>query len=255
MSLCGRNHQGVSLALRLLDSAEQLQSTSKLQPDARIYATILKGLSQHRCSPSTAEDVFTRLKRQRFGPPSVAAYNALIGTWSKSRDPEASRRAKELLDELWGLYDNSSKGSASKYLPSSRTYHAVMSAIANGGRGRQVAEHVESLLDEMITLSKQHGDLTPTVYCFNVALNAWSKSGSAEAVDRCEALLERMRGLKLSPNVFNYTALIDAIARSGQEPERVDAILNRMAKEGVDPNVVTYSAVINGRFVSLFSHA
>jgi pentatricopeptide repeat protein len=124
-----------------------------------------------------------------------------------------------------------------------------MGAIVNGSkRGRQVAQRVESLLDEMITLSKRHKELAPAVMCFNVALNAWSKSGSDEAIDRCEALLEKMQGLKLSPDVFSYTALIDAIARSGQKAERVDAILNRMAEEGVDPNVVTYSAVINGTF-------
>jgi pentatricopeptide repeat protein len=152
------------------------------------------------------------------------------------------------LAELWELHgSSSSKGTASKYLPNTGTYLGVMGAIGNGSkRGRQIAQRVESLLDEMITLSERHKELAPTVVCFNVALNAWSKSGSDEAVDRCEALLDKMRGLKLSPDIFNYTALIDAIARSGQKPERVDAILNRMTEEGVDPNVVTYSAVING---------
>jgi hypothetical protein len=54
-----------------------------------------------------------------------------------------------------------------------------MSAMASGrDRGKQVAQPVESLLEEMITLSKQYKELAPRVICFNVASNAWNKSGS-----------------------------------------------------------------------------
>ena len=58
----------------------------------------------------------------------------------------------------------------------------------------------------------------------------------------------------LQPNVQTYNSVIDAIARSGENPDRVEAILNCMVKAGVRPDVVTYSAAINGMYGCCFLH-
>jgi hypothetical protein len=110
-----RPRRSLSVARRLLDSAEQLGSTCNLQPDEHTYKSILRGISRHWLYPNTVEGMFERLKR--FSRPSVDAYDALIATWSKSRDPKAPRRVQELLAELWSVYNSCPKETASKLLP------------------------------------------------------------------------------------------------------------------------------------------
>ena len=91
--------------------------------------------------------------------------------------------------------------------------------------------------------------MKPTVVTFTAILNAWSKASNApEASEKAHELLHRMKEeYGIEPNVFSYSSVLDAYARSN-DPEAASKalLLFRDMREigGLEPNAYTCSNVL-----------
>ena len=125
--------------------------------------------------------------------------------------------------------------------------------------GAQGARRAQDYLNQM--LSSAHDDEKPDVWSFNMVINAWSKSGSWEMVERAEALVTQLEAYhvacdysdKTRPNTNTYNCLIACYGRSSarDKAQRAHAVLSRMklfAEKGINPtalpDTVTYNSVM-----------
>ena len=251
--LC-RERETIFNAVTLLrDADETAEGEKKVLPNTETYVTILKALVLERYPPSVAEEVFDRMKKQ-CGQANVHAYNAVIATWARSRDKAGPLRAEELLAELWNLYK---ANETAQFLPNRATYMGVMTSWVWCGEGLAAAKRTEELLEEMEAHRKRHQYLSPTTAFANVVLNAWSKSQSQGATERCEIILNRMVDLarngrvELEPDTVSFNTAIDCLARSGEHNAewRAEALLGRMddlATSGSpsEPNTMSFNTVL-----------
>ena len=122
------------------------------------------------------------------------------------------------------------------------------------------AEEAEKLLFKMPQLFEQ-GLLptNPTVYEYNMVLNAWSRTQSAEAPQRAEQILAAMwenfesGELDTKPDAVSYSTVLNCWAKARQQgaADRAEVIFREMqdrykaGDEVLKPNVVTYSSLIN----------
>jgi len=91
--------------------------------------------------------------------------------------------------------------------------------------------------------------MKPTVVTFTAILNAWSKAaGVPEAAEKAHELLDRMNDeYGIEPNVFSYSAVLDAYARSANPDAAEKAVgLFRDMREvaGLEPNAYTCANVL-----------
>ena len=124
-------------------------------------------------------------------------------------------------------------------------YNNVMHAYAVSSGGRDAAEKAEAILRGMLTKCCVHqssksfpAPVEPTTTSFNIAINAWAKSGEHDSGKRAEQIFTRMEewlveckdrhGLNgAAPNARTLSGVMDAWAQSGAQKaeERVLRIL------------------------------
>ena len=119
----------------------------------------------------------------------------------------------------------------------------------------------ESLLKEMHEEYNRtrNETLKPQILVFSMILNAWAKSGSKQAPQRAEGILEKMWELHekhefdTKPDVVSYSSVMSCWARSGQNgaAERAEALLREMqarwkdGEVGLRPNSISYTTVMH----------
>jgi hypothetical protein len=131
----------------------------------------------------------------------------------------------------------------------------MVPAISSWGRRKTIesAGKAEELLERIVEenlAGNASAELTVTL--FNSAMDAYSKVGNPDGVQR---ILQRMHQLRqenthlvhLQPDVFSMSTLATAWAksRSPEAAKKAEAILNYMAVRKMPPNTITYNAVLN----------
>ena len=78
--------------------------------------------------------------------------------------------------------------------PSAVSYNLVMDALASTQGAVKNAQKVEKLLDKMETLYVSGKEsIKPNGLSYNIALNAWAKSGSPNSGEKAPLILKRKR--------------------------------------------------------------
>jgi hypothetical protein len=263
-------------------------------------------------------------KTNMYCIPDTTTYNTVLKVWSHSMRKDCGMHSEELLNEMWFYHDQyqkhvdgdscsdsgddtggtsditatasgstTTKSDAStdnillNVTPDQFSYSTAISAWARSSlkNNSTSAKKAEKLLEQMEQYrSMGYTHLSPTTYCVNAVLNAWSKIstnnnnkvGVNGAAVRAEKILRRMESLyenggrdELFPNTISYNTVISAYARSGEvgSERRAERILKRMDKlsqrqqEGqrqgqgnnsndsnnsCQPDIISYNTVING---------
>lgn len=119
-------------------------------------------------------------------------------------------------------------------IPSLIAYNATLGALGKAGQW----EHGRRLLEDMhrASLSPSHG---------GGGRGAWEDSASRRFVPGRGAG-GRAAALPPAPDVFSYTSVIDACAKSGgqQQLERALEVVEDMRQAGVRPGLVTFNTLI-----------
>eukprot|EP00553_Chaetoceros_curvisetus_P013306 CAMPEP_0204638090 /NCGR_PEP_ID=MMETSP0717-20131115/38520_1 /ASSEMBLY_ACC=CAM_ASM_000666 /TAXON_ID=230516 /ORGANISM="Chaetoceros curvisetus" /LENGTH=178 /DNA_ID=CAMNT_0051657741 /DNA_START=155 /DNA_END=688 /DNA_ORIENTATION=+ len=135
--------------------------------------------------------------------PSTISYNAVINAWSKSEcDAKAAIRAEAILNEM---------------LEEWRRERAK-------SRGTETGHHDDDLRYENAdndNCTESENIVKPDVVSFTSVIDTWAKSGNKDGAAKAMNLLKQMerlyveegqRGMK--PNVYTYSACINAFAKS-----------------------------------------
>ena len=188
--------------------------------------------------------------------PNTVTYSTVIDALSKSNVRGAAIKAQKLLD-----YMEHSENVDVK--PNTVTYTSVIDAWAKNTSSHHrnnAAQNAERILLHMEKLYACTGDVRvkPNSLTYSSVINAWSKSNDSRAIDKAEAILQRMESLYdygsgdvgVRPETVTYTSVIDALAKGGKA-ERALELLELMETrfdDGADdlkPTVHTYNAVMN----------
>jgi hypothetical protein len=284
-----RDTRSVSLILKILANsaatnpnaapmAHSIWRKSHLQsswkPTAQQAASVMVAWSKSRHPDAVrqCESIMAELKStERYSPEDVSAihYAALITAHGKSSHPGAT-------DHVMHAYQVMKSRYTGQLTPPA--YISVLAALA---RRHQIsaANEAQSILDELeeewlenyrhdsvaasLHLDDQYdnqGDLPPDIRCYTSVMNAWVWSSAEDAVDKCEALVQRLQHVwqkfdhhpNWRPNSYVYRILIEAWQRSSRVDaiEQAEKVLQRMEEEAAHkradlPDKTVYTALLH----------
>ncbi|KAJ1691300.1 hypothetical protein LUZ63_015455 [Rhynchospora breviuscula] len=125
-----------------------------------------------------------------------------------------------------------------EFIPALKTLHTLMSAFCSRGE----MECAVKVFDVMNARSEEHLNYN---YICSMLISGFSKIGKPELGIR---FYERVRGLDgFSPNLFTYTALVDALCKDGRVEEASD-LISEMEEKGIVLDQVLCCSLISGYF-------
>ena len=233
---------------------EQTQDET-LRPTAISYVTMIDAFIRHdeASAAQRAQITVDRLVRL-YGKgeghirPNRLIFNALINAWSRSSESGAAVKAEQILQWMETQY----RSGDGLMKPDEVTFCGVLNAWANkaewGG-----AERAQQILDHMESLSLEERGFKQTVFCHNIVIKAWARSGAPDAVKKMEILLKQLEARDdLHPDATTYSSAINCCAYyKGPAKGKTEAFATAMrmflklsqSKE-YRPNNITYGTML-----------
>ena len=221
-------------AIQLLEQMESLYETGlrTAKPDIISYNSVLNAFAQRGGAKSAqhAEDMLDNLEKSYDAElssirPDVYSYNIVINAWGNCGD---ANKAVALLDRMT---TRTNKGKAT-LKPDITTYNSILNAWSRS-TDKNAPVKALGLLEIMLRLH-EGGDMNsnPDVLSFTTVINAFSKSKFPRKARQTRDLLRRMKHLydngqqkKMKPNVYVYTAVLNACAYTfGRAEEKEEAL-------------------------------
>jgi pentatricopeptide repeat protein len=196
--------------LRLLEQQRSL--------DAKILTELLRAVT--RCQDPDAPDRAKTILLKRASDAQLNAYhfNAVLNGYAKRRGYD--KKAERLLNEMQRLHEAGNITDA----PNTISHNIVLDSLSKS-REKDALERAEVMLRRM----EQNPHTRPDFFSFTSLFNLYSKNAEG---DKAERLLDRViameetGALREKPNALTYRCVIDALAKSGEEPERAEEILD-----------------------------
>mmetsp|Transcript_5100 Transcript_5100/g.7600 ORF Transcript_5100/g.7600 Transcript_5100/m.7600 type:complete len:951 (+) Transcript_5100:43-2895(+) len=194
--------------------------------------------------------------------PDVVSYNTVINAYARVQNSSAAaQRAEHWLHFMINCANVS---------PTSITYGSILKAWGNT-RTPEGADKANEWLASYEEAAKR-GDIKPSVFSYNVALNAWAGSGRDDILEGMCQILDRMEqcwnddgdnptetSALVPPDVVSYNTLIKACASfarkgNGSEKKRREAFsillrcLDKVTGEGnnkrIQPDGASFPAIL-----------
>jgi len=171
---------------RVLEILEEMESSEDMNPDTYTYNTVMASyanLVEEYGAAKAAEDILLRFSERHTqgkiaeGPQTVS-FNIVIKAWSNSGDEKGADRAHKVFSLMEKLHEEGHED----IKPNVISLVTLMNAYAKEGD----LEMVEKLLHT----ADVDGDLTN---CYHCAISAYAKVGHANAGDRAEEILTKMK--------------------------------------------------------------
>ena len=180
--------------------------------------------------------------------PTTVTYTSVIAAWSRSRRPDAARRAEAVLSDM--IYAHERMRDAS-IRPNKRTYGAVLAAWAASDE-EGASDRAQEILDELIdryNRGEDDDDCRPNEVMFNSTIHALSKCDSDDATDRAREVVANMWRLydkcgnsDVRPSTTTYNSLLNCLAKHGSAREAAE-LLSQMERDSAIPSPDIYSYV------------
>lgn len=223
--------------LRWMEALYQQGLNRNAKPQENAYTYVLNAIadSGEPDAGMEAEQLFLRMKETGIEPATIH-YTVAIKSWMRQASRQGAEQAEQLFNSM-------------NVQPDIFTYGSVLNAWAVSGMRQYGAERADAIMQRL----REDPIVDPNPYAFNVNMNAWSRSGTAKAVDRTEALLEEMYSRNLTVDWFTYNVYLQTLSAHGSVPgvaQKADGVLRMMlkrSKEGEErlrPNRFSYNSVI-----------
>ena len=246
------------------------QSTKR--DSVQSFGMLIKSFGKHDQAPRATKELHRMIQHSRVRP-EVSTFCTVIDAWAESTRPDATERALEVfsLMEKQGIAaDVIVFGSLMKCIARSRRNSAGREAedLLSTMRQRRIKpndivfnlaisacyrskdfERAESIMSAM-----EQSDTPPDLITYSEILTHFAKRGTAEAAQRCEAILKHVQSLAetnpaMKPNAYTYSIVISAWARcTAPYPaltERLWNLYQQMTAAGVSLDSVCYNQLIN----------
>jgi pentatricopeptide repeat protein len=179
--------------------------------------------------------------------PTLKAYRTLIKAWGNSRTPDDAAKAQAVFDDLRTTDDYALR-------PRALELNYLLNAWGKAG----VPERAEQLLREMESNTAEPR-IKPDVFSYIAVMTSWSRSGSAEAIERVQNLFDELQQKyndgenDLKPTVYVYATLMSAWGRqnSPDSAARAQAVFDDMlvlykdGDENLKPRIVHYNCMMD----------
>lgn len=205
--------------------------------DTKIFTQVLGAIA--KCSkdvdaPDRAEAILQRPK-QRIKP-NCYHYNAVLGGYAKRG---GAKKAEQLLKQMQKLQKAKTLAGG----PNTITYNIVLDALSKS-REVDAVERAEAILKKM----NKDTRIEPDMFTYTSLFNLYAHHSEG---DKAVQLLEQVIGLQTNGKLKDglhevaYRCVIDALAKSGEEPERAEKVLVQMRERKVQPNLYHYCGVLS----------
>ncbi|KAF9100330.1 hypothetical protein BGX27_000448 [Mortierella sp. AM989] len=176
----------------------------------------------------------------------VAHYNALLNAYSHARDLEGAKQVFRMMED-------------DGIPPDQYTYTAMIKALVGSRRQSEAVALVKEMRDhgvepnvkvltaigraplEIVEECRQN-EVEMTQSESNYLIIRALKSNQFNQVP---SLMENLQKAGHRPNVFTFTAMIDADLKMGKYPEAKE-VFQAMQQANIQPDVIAYSAMISG---------
>lgn len=248
------SESGATRALSILERMQQLFEASadiSFKPNIIHYNTCLSAFSRlkSKSSVNQAKDLFAKMQRNRVL--DTASYNIMMKVHSTNYPSIAHTQLELLYNEMKSIGIS----------PDVVTFNTMLDSFGKSAQ-EDAYRKVTKLLNQMINLSKQDPNFTPTTESFTVALNTIAQSRVDEKVEPGRKVFHELLSMhearnddKMKPDVRTFAAFISVCANQGGDIERrrfalklALATYEQLCKQtsyGV-PNSFIYGALFKG---------
>jgi hypothetical protein len=219
-----------------------------IHPETQSYAIVMlthaNQAHQVYGAAGAAEDWLHYISKRNTegGPgPDTACFNMVLKAWKSCPEDRGADRALELLNLMIKLFRD---GHHEMVAPDEISFGQVIDAFSERSR----PEEAEAVLKMALSFFLDDDEIQRKLpsrqidlrQCFNMAINAWAKSGGDDAPERATALLMDMRAIAketylvlTEPDVYTHTSCMEAIANGGRDdaPEIVESRLYSMIEQ------------------------
>ena len=242
----------VADALALLNTMIEAEDKGdiSLAPNQTSYNTMLYGCAKvgnDELARDTLHRMISRNQRNRSCvAPNVASFNGLLNAYSNNGRADAGNQAERILDWMEEL----DQTDGFHVQPDERSYAIVMDAYSKS----KSPARAESVFHRLLKRQREGHNLAPTVFTFNSMLNAISKTGADDSIEKAEGILALMEelhknGLDVAPTTGTYNCLLNVWKAFRDRPDAATAslrILEQMKSKSTwaRPNRKTYNTVL-----------
>ena len=242
----GKPSVAAQRARELFDEAKRgyLAGDENLKPDLISWNTLIKLVSNSGI-PGCFNEVQSLIKEmeQEGCRPDNITYHSVMYALVKS----GARGAATMVEDMVADMEQKFRDGETAVRPNELTFNILLHAYAMSNDPDSAAK-AEKVLAKMIALSEQENrkDAAPSLISFTTVLDAYAKTGQAEAA---ESLLYKLKDFQhIGANTVSYNTVLNALAKSkdNDAPHRAEALLNRMKEEyesgnkSVRPNQIRY---------------
>eukprot|EP00590_Aulacoseira_subarctica_P008009 CAMPEP_0172427698 /NCGR_PEP_ID=MMETSP1064-20121228/43117_1 /TAXON_ID=202472 /ORGANISM="Aulacoseira subarctica , Strain CCAP 1002/5" /LENGTH=459 /DNA_ID=CAMNT_0013172041 /DNA_START=16 /DNA_END=1395 /DNA_ORIENTATION=+ len=223
--------------------------------------------------------------------PDTVTYTTVINAWCNKGGVEATERAQKLLELMYLQYK--ADGEKHSCRPDSISFTAVIDGWARCGKGREAQLMLDRMVtlslepsrttyalclnawsrssaydpdaahqsEKLLRQMQVGGKVQPDSRCYNMVIHAYANSrGVSMKAKKAWEILNKMKqqytngDLDCKPDVFSYTSVINACARSPpnvSDPEMIINIAEQAMRElresslfAQGPNSITYTALL-----------
>lgn len=251
------HRDGVSKAQACL---ARMETEFGVQPNVVSYTTLLQAWSRRAKQGDTdAPDKALELLRKIGSMANARSYAAVIQALAQQG---RAQEAQDLLEEMLPKEQDEGKGASTRVPPPD--VYAFSAVLHAWSKTRQVspeeaAQRAEQLVLRMHDLYERRVIKEgPNVVCFSNVLKCWSQVEGPSSTtnqqwngaERAQAILERMEGYGVKPNLFSINIVLNAWANQARvgHPEAIDratALLDyaRSSVPETPPDEYTYRAL------------
>jgi pentatricopeptide repeat protein len=169
--------------------------------------------------------------------PSVVTYNTVLDSWTKSKQKNNWKRARDILNHMEQLYQTGDE----QVQPNVRTWNTVLNCMAKSGK----VDLAEDVMDQFTQAAKEgRTDGGPNVRTWNTLLAACI--GKRDN-NRVKQIFERMKE-SCKPDIVSYNTVINCCALS-KDPDagsHAEATFRQLAQDkSLQANRISFLGLLN----------
>lgn len=244
-------------------SAKLVSQPFQNKPSIVAYNTVIKAWARSntgKLGARRAQALLNRMgERYRDGTdkdlkPDLRTWNTVITAWAKSGEKFAGKEAENVLRRMNEFYIAENE---THLLPDIMAYNSVLDAWSKS-RASGAPQRAQAILDHLEVLAVKKPSLKLDRRTYSTVINAYAKSSEFKKAHNAVSILNRMEPAGVTPDVFTYTAVINACAFSHRKEKSYDIaleILQRMREPNSEaaPNSITYKTILQA-CTNLFQH-
>jgi pentatricopeptide repeat protein len=251
----GDAEQAETILRQLQAACDAGESTVKLTREH--YNATITALSHSRDNHAAirADALLTEMlhrydKGDKEKVPSEHAFTSVIASWSRSRSKGSGQNAQAVFDAMLQRW----QAGQESLRPTVKSYSALINAWGYAGDASRAEIVLQQMQDDYLQGNKA---ACPNNVAFNTVIAAWSRSKTAESLDRADQILRLMQelgksGLGTNPDIVSFASIMAACIHPDVKdgPERAIAYLKEakdlyaQGDQDCKPNCMAYGSVI-----------